>query len=64
MRYIYNSEKSRFEPYEYDLGSTNKKLQSWSSGISSQEAENRLSMLGPNIIQVYVPSIPMAIIQE
>lgn len=64
MRYIYNTEKARFEPYEFDLGSTNRKLQAWSSGVTTEEAKNRVAMLGPNIIKVEVPSIPYAIIQE
>ncbi|KAG1467446.1 hypothetical protein G6F56_004412 [Rhizopus delemar] len=64
MRYVYNTNKSRFEPYEYDLGSTHKKLQAWSGGVTNEEAENRVAMLGPNIIKVYVPSIPVAVVQE
>jgi cation-transporting ATPase 13A3/4/5 len=64
MRYIYNPEKACFEPYEFDLGSTNKKLQAWSGGITTDDAKNRLSLLGPNIIQVNVPTIPLAIVQE
>lgn len=64
MRYIYNKEKSRFEPYEYDLGSTHRQLQAWSKGVSHEEAESRAVMLGPNIIKVDVPTIFMAVIQE
>lgn len=64
MRYVYNSEKKRFEPYEFDLGSTNRKLRSWSEGITSDESVYRQELLGPNIISVYVPSIPWAIVQE
>lgn len=64
MRYIYNKEKKRFEPYEFDLGSTNKQLRSWSNGNSTSEATYRQELLGPNIIPVYVPSIPWAIVQE
>ncbi|KAG1252360.1 hypothetical protein G6F68_011821 [Rhizopus microsporus] len=64
MRYIYNKEKSRFEPYEYDLGSTHRQLQAWSKGVSHEEAESRAVMLGPNIIKVNVPTILMAVIQE
>ncbi|KAG0190539.1 hypothetical protein DFQ28_001935 [Apophysomyces sp. BC1034] len=64
MRYVYNQDKSRFEPYEFDLGSTHKKLCSWANGIDSNEAERRQCLLGPNLIRVNVPSVPMAIIQE
>ncbi|KAI9277641.1 hypothetical protein BY458DRAFT_585318 [Sporodiniella umbellata] len=64
MRYVYNTKKSRFEPFEYDLGSTHKQLQDWSKGLTNEEAENKAAIIGPNIIKVYVPSIPMAIAQE
>lgn len=64
MRYIYNTEKRRFEPYLFDLGSTNRELKSLSEGIKTSEAMYRKELLGPNIIPVYVPSIPWAIIQE
>ncbi|CAO3599019.1 unnamed protein product [Absidia cylindrospora] len=64
MRYVYNAQKSRFEPYEFDLGSTHRQLQGWANGVSSEEAYQRLELLGPNLIRVEVPSIPRAIIQE
>jgi cation-transporting ATPase 13A3/4/5 len=64
MRYVYNAQKSRFEPYEFDLGSTNRQLQGWAEGVTSEEAFQRLELLGPNLIRVEVPSIPRAIIQE
>lgn len=64
MRYVYNTEKACFEPYEFDLGSTNKKLQAWATGITTEEASERLTLLGPNIIKVEVPSIPLALVQE
>ncbi|KAI8369377.1 uncharacterized protein BYT42DRAFT_617407 [Radiomyces spectabilis] len=64
MRYVYNAEKGRFEPYEFDLGCTHRKLRSWSKGVSSDVAHNRLELLGANLIRVEVPSIPLAIIQE
>ncbi|KAI7898313.1 uncharacterized protein BX663DRAFT_525395 [Cokeromyces recurvatus] len=64
MRYVYNSDKRRFEPYEYDLGNTHRKLQAWSKGVSTEDAKVRAAMLGANIIKVDVPSIPLAIVQE
>lgn len=64
MRYVYNVDKSVFEPYEFDLGSTNRQLQGWSKGVTSQEAKSRADLLGANIIKVDVPTIPMAIIEE
>ena len=64
MRYVYNTDKSRFEPYEFDLGSTNRKLQGWSNGVSTEEARSRVALLGANVIKVDVPSLPVAILQE
>lgn len=64
VRYIYNPDKQRFEPYEFDLGSTNRELKSWATGTTSSEATGRKELLGPNMIPVYVPSIPWAIVQE
>lgn len=64
MRYVYNIDKSMFEPYEFDLGSTNRKLQGWSNGVSTLEAHSRAALLGANIIKVDVPSLPVAILQE
>jgi cation-transporting ATPase 13A3/4/5 len=64
MRYVYNVDKSIFEPYEFDLGSTNRQLQGWAQGVTSQEAKSRADLLGANIIKVNVPTIPKAIIEE
>lgn len=64
MRYVFNTEKHRFEPYEFDLGNTHRKLQEYGKGITSEEAEARQGLLGPNLIKVRVPTIPMAIAQE
>lgn len=64
MRYVYNNDKARFEPYEFDLGNTNRKLQGWSNGVSTEEARSRADMLGANIIKVEVPSVFAAILQE
>ncbi|ORX58219.1 hypothetical protein DM01DRAFT_1319021 [Hesseltinella vesiculosa] len=64
MRYIFNAQNNRFEPYEFDLGSTNRQLRAWSNGISSEDAHQRLELLGPNLIHVKVPGIPRAILQE
>lgn len=64
MRYIYNTEKARFEPYEFDLGSTNREIQAWVSGVTTKEANSRAAMLGANIIKVNVPTVFMAVIEE
>ncbi|KAI8976751.1 hypothetical protein BDB01DRAFT_852965 [Pilobolus umbonatus] len=64
MRYVYNSAKGRYEPYEFDLGSSHKQLQGWSNGLSSEEANVRMGLLGENIIRVIVPNIFWGIINE
>lgn len=64
MRYVFNPEKQKFEPYEFDLGSTHRKLLGYAKGNTSQEAEFRQGLLGENLIKVHVPTIPMAIAQE
>lgn len=64
MRYVYNADKARFEPYELDLGSTNSHLHGWSTGVNSKEASNRAALIGANRIEINVPSPFIAIIQE
>lgn len=64
MRYVYNADKARFEPYELDLGSTNSHLHGWSTGVNSKEAANRAALIGANRIEINVPSAFIAIIQE
>ncbi|KAI9321607.1 hypothetical protein BX666DRAFT_1903933 [Dichotomocladium elegans] len=64
MRYVFNTEKHKFEPYEFDLGSTNRRLLEYNTGLTTKEAAERQDLLGANLINVYVPSIPVAIAQE
>ncbi|KAI9270803.1 hypothetical protein BDA99DRAFT_460449 [Phascolomyces articulosus] len=64
MRYVFNADKHRFEPYEFDLGSTNSKLHGYVGGMTTEDAAQRQGLLGSNIIKVRVPTIPVAIAQE
>lgn len=64
MRYVFNANKHRFEPYEFDLGNTHRTLHEYGKGITTKEAEARQGLLGSNLIKVRVPTIPMAIAQE
>ncbi|KAI9496322.1 hypothetical protein BDB00DRAFT_809960 [Zychaea mexicana] len=64
MRYVFNANKHKYEPYEFDLGSTNSKLHEYASGMTTEDAAKRQGLLGSNIIKVHVPSIPIAIAQE
>ncbi|KAL0095736.1 hypothetical protein F4703DRAFT_1729042 [Phycomyces blakesleeanus] len=63
MRYVLN-DKNKFEPYAFSLGKTNNNIHKWSNGLDTVEAAQRHELLGPNIIPVNVPTIPLAIIQE
>ncbi|KAI8148399.1 hypothetical protein BJV82DRAFT_592002 [Fennellomyces sp. T-0311] len=64
MRYVFNADKHKFEPYEFDLGSTNSKLCEYAKGMTTEDAIARQGLLGSNIIKVRVPTIPMAFAQE
>ena len=64
MRYVFNADNHRFEPYEFDLGSTSNKLHEYANGMTTEDAKKRQGLLGANIIKVHVPSIPIALAQE
>ncbi|KAK9694308.1 hypothetical protein K7432_013467 [Basidiobolus ranarum] len=63
-RYVYNAEEDRFEPFIFYLAQTNEQLHKHSHGLTKEEANYRLELLGPNFISVYVPSFIVAVIQE
>jgi cation-transporting ATPase 13A3/4/5 len=63
-RYVYHPETQLFKPHSFELGQTNSELAQLTSGLTSAEALEREELIGPNFIEVYVPSIPMAILRE
>ncbi|CAO3615556.1 unnamed protein product [Mucor hiemalis] len=63
-RYVYHPETQLFKPHHYELGEKNSDLAVLTNGLTSQEALEREELIGPNFIEVYVPSIPMAILRE
>ncbi|KAJ2510941.1 hypothetical protein H4217_007623, partial [Coemansia sp. RSA 1939] len=63
-RYVFNEKTKQYGPYLFDMGSTHRQIHTHSSGLSSQEASARLSLIGPNFISVYVPSYPLAFVLE
>lgn len=63
-RYVYHPETQLFKPHNFELGQTNSELAKLTSGMTSEDAMHREELIGPNFIEVYVPSIPMAILRE
>ncbi|KAL1923032.1 uncharacterized protein VTP21DRAFT_9408 [Calcarisporiella thermophila] len=63
-RYIYNPEKNVFGLYQYYLGTTNRELLEHSEGLSTEEAQFRMELVGENFISVYVPSFFSALARE
>ena len=50
VRYVYKPEQGIFEPFSYDIGSSNSEVLSQASGITESEARKRIEMNGPNQI--------------
>ncbi|KAJ1916122.1 hypothetical protein H4219_003958 [Mycoemilia scoparia] len=63
-RYVYNESTNQFDPYSFNLGSKNAEILSQADGLSTEEALLRAELVGPNFIEVNVPSIPMAFALE
>ncbi|KAJ1679407.1 hypothetical protein EV182_002115, partial [Spiromyces aspiralis] len=63
-RYIYSEETRQFAPYSFDLGSRNRDLIKQAGGLTEDEAVFRGELVGPNFIEVNVPSIPKAFAVE
>lgn len=63
-RYVYHPQIQLFKPHQFELGTTHGQLAEFKQGLTSEEAMHREELIGPNFIQVYVPSIPMAILRE
>lgn len=63
-RYVYNQETHRFEPFKYNLGTEHQSLLKQQHGLTSEEASNRLEMIGPNFVLVKVPNFAWAMWQE
>ncbi|KAI9260854.1 hypothetical protein EDC94DRAFT_129350 [Helicostylum pulchrum] len=63
-RYVYHPETQLFKPHSFELGQTHSELAELTTGLTNEEAAVREELIGPNFIEVYVPSIPMAILRE
>ncbi|PVU99625.1 hypothetical protein BB559_000550 [Furculomyces boomerangus] len=63
-RYVLNEQTLVFEPFIFNLGETNEIIRRNIVGLSSNEAQIRLELVGPNFIEVYIPNILISIGKE
>lgn len=63
-RYVYSPEMDQFRPHKFHLGTTHSELANLVDGLSTQEANSREELVGPNFIEVYVPNFVVALFQE
>ncbi|CAO0791257.1 unnamed protein product [Mucor circinelloides] len=63
-RYVYHPETELFSPHQFHLGETNAELASITQGLTTEEAQKREELIGPNFIEVYVPNFVVAMFQE
>ncbi|KAJ1655293.1 hypothetical protein IWQ61_004935, partial [Dispira simplex] len=66
-RYVYQNDtepSGEFRPYKIELGTTHEDLLALAPGLTTSEAVNRASFVGPNFIQVKTPSFPRALLEE
>ncbi|KAJ3272481.1 hypothetical protein HDV01_005551 [Terramyces sp. JEL0728] len=64
VRYVFSTKRNMFEPYRFNLGSTNKEIIGLSGGISEEEAENRIELSGPNQILFTVDTLGQGLWKE
>ncbi|RLN38432.1 hypothetical protein BBJ28_00002064 [Nothophytophthora sp. Chile5] len=64
LRYIFDDAENRFVPGAVALGATHRAIMRDAEGLSSSEAERRLETVGPNAVDVDMPSIGKSLIQE
>ncbi|KAJ2150961.1 hypothetical protein J3F82_003652, partial [Coemansia sp. RSA 637] len=63
-RYVLDEQTQQYAPYEFDLGTIHRRLIQQADGLSGAEVAYRLELVGPNFIEVKVPSIPAAFARE
>ncbi|KAI7872597.1 hypothetical protein BDF14DRAFT_1740042 [Spinellus fusiger] len=63
-RYIYHPETQLFKPHTFDLGTTCAQFAQLKMGLTTEEAQQREELAGPNFIHVHVPSFFVAILRE
>ncbi|KAJ1782530.1 hypothetical protein LPJ67_005061, partial [Coemansia sp. RSA 1938] len=63
-RYVFIEKAGSFECHAFVLGETHRSLLDCHNGLTSAEADARLTRVGENFIRVYVPSFPVGLLQE
>ncbi|KAH7488978.1 Polyamine-transporting ATPase 13A2 [Phytophthora ramorum] len=64
LRYVYEESEQRFVPGAVALGRTYEDMQHESSGLSDSEAKHRINTVGPNSVDVEMPSLPVSMARE
>ncbi|KAK1935781.1 putative cation-transporting ATPase 13A3 [Phytophthora citrophthora] len=65
LRYIYNVETKQFVPTEISIGTTYADIGAvGTTGLTTVEADSRLQMIGPNAVDVNMPSVLSSVLQE
>ncbi|TYZ64953.1 hypothetical protein PybrP1_010260 [[Pythium] brassicae (nom. inval.)] len=64
LRYVYDDAAQRFVPGAVALGDTHGDILNEAGGLSSAEAERRLHTVGPNVVDVEMPSLAKSVVHE
>ncbi|KAJ2298884.1 hypothetical protein IWW55_004344, partial [Coemansia sp. RSA 2706] len=63
-RFVFSSDDEQFAPFSFDLGSQNNSLVAKAGGLTTEEATLRAELIGPNFIEVQIPSWFGAFVRE
>lgn len=63
-RYVYDDKLQQYAPFEFDLGTSHRGLVDQAKGLSSDEAQLRLELVGPNFIEVKAANLFEAFARE
>lgn len=63
-RFVYHPETEIFTPHQFHLGDTIGELAALTKGLTTEEANLRRELIGPNFIEVYVPNFIVALFRE
>ncbi|KAJ2495666.1 hypothetical protein GGH96_006306, partial [Coemansia sp. RSA 1972] len=63
-RYVLDEQTQQYAPYEFDLGTSHRRLVEQAGGLTGAEVAYRLELVGPNFIEVKVPNIFAAFARE
>ncbi|KAJ2776448.1 hypothetical protein H4R18_005668, partial [Coemansia javaensis] len=63
-RFVFDDSDGQFAPFAFELGDRNCDYTSKAGGLTTQEADTRGELIGPNFIHVQVPNWFMAFVRE